>query len=188
MPFNRSEINQVGFVILPANVFKAPSATNPYVLIPSDYWIRAMRALPSAISLPLRGRARWGSASDIPLGPIRRTFTLAASRLGISTDDFQKIFPSATRQQLVLSGWTPLGLHVHPGVEFACTVASKTFIPLCWPLMAVMAAIGKPPSTAQIILCLVQTALLQAFKQWCADNGATKMGTKGTPNPYFYTR
>jgi len=186
MPFQLNELQQRGFVLVPTNPLVTVSNTNPYTVIPANAWIKIVKQLPPQLTQLIRLKARWGSISQLTDSPLQRTLRLMAKRLNVTEFELQKVFPVSTRQTVVLAGVSPVGLHIHPGVEFACKVADATFVPLCWPIMAVQMIIGKPPSSGQILVCLIQTALLEAFKQWCAgtdDDGGSKIGS---PNPYFY--
>jgi len=184
-PFTRSETHQIGFVVLPTNPFAVPSPTNPLTIIPASYWIRAARALPSPIRRQLFRHARWASMTGVEHSPLHRTHARMLSSLKTTSSKLDAIgFSPSNRQSLILTGSNVLGLHQHPGIEFACKVADATFVPLCWPIMAIQVLLGKPPSTIQIMLCLLQTALLAAFKDWCQDD----VNKVGTPNPYFYMK
>lgn len=184
MPRLRSETQQFGYVMLPTNPFSPASTENPLVLVPPLWWVRGLKALPSPFRDLLRVSATFGSLSDLTASPIAESNVRAAGLLGITPLEWVTFFPGSTRQLVILSGTNPPGAHKHPAVELACTLADKTFVPLCWPIIAALVLAGKPPTTAQIVLCLIQTGLLLAFKEWC-QNGTTRIGT---PDPYFYGR
>ncbi len=177
MPRNRSELNQVGLVVIPLNPLLPVSVGNPYVMIPSLWYGRLFGSLP----IQTFNHARWASISGAPESALGRSLDRLQGLLGLDDAGFNVFFPVRTRQTAVLGGYNPIGPHIHPAIDFACKVADNTFIPLCWPVLAAMVLAGKSPGTSQLLLCFLQTGLLEAFKGWCSAGNQV-----GTPAPYLY--
>lgn len=183
MPFKGSETGQFGLVIIGTNPLSPMSSENAGVMIPSNYWIRLMNFLPAPLSTALKSHARWGSISHLTGSVIQNSLAEMESRLGVTPQERQGFFKVESRQSVILAGQSPLGLHTHPPISWACTLAGNTLVPLCWPIMAARALLGTPPTFAQLVACVANTILLQAFKKWC-QGGTTDQGTGGTPNPF----
>jgi len=187
MPFKTSETSQFGYVGLPSKLFGSPGPDNPLVLVPPLWWNTLILTSPAPVRSALLATGRFYSISDVSDNPAARMLELMLLRLNATEAALTGIgFRPLRRQVVILSGANPFGLHRHV-TNAICTGAFASPIPLCWPIIPIMILLGRRPSNIQLILCIAQTALLQALRQWCAQDGRPSRTGAGTPNPYFYT-
>lgn len=172
--------------MIPKIVFLPASPSNELVMVPIGWWRQILLGVPTPFRAALQSIGRFGSISGVQQSPIQQTMDLVQQRLGATKEDLGLIgWGAGSRQFLVLTGTNVIGGHMHPTVQFACKIANSTFVPLCWPIMAAMLLARKVPSTQQILICVIQTAMLEAFKKWCQRTTGPNAGV-GTPAPYLY--
>jgi len=187
MPFRGSETSQRGAVWGTLLPFIPLGPLNPNVVWPSlmyNPYLTFINSLPGFLQAPLRqdwfSNHRWASVSAVTGNLLDRTF-----------DHYNSIVPGLlefeSRQNIILRGFSPFGLHVHLGQlenEWLCTGLDILDIAMGDLVLSLALRVGLPIPFSLLLAGASQIGSSILLKGACPTTGEP-VGM-GTPDPWAY--